>query len=81
VSDPQNIAESLDDEELPAELIPDRFIEAEDWDAGAGSSEENALDNDDGVDEDEGEIGQEREGTQPAEEAAMHLDRRSAPPD
>jgi hypothetical protein len=73
VSDPQDVAESLDDEELPEELIPDKFIEPEDWDGGAGADE----DADDGPGDAENDIGQEREGAEAAEEAAMHVD---APP-
>jgi hypothetical protein len=40
MSDPQSRAESLDDDELPDELIPDKFIEPEAWDAGAGADED-----------------------------------------
>jgi hypothetical protein len=60
MSDPQDYAESLDDEELPEELIPDKFIEPEDWDGGAGA--------------DEDEDGPE-EAPLDAEDAAMHVER------
>jgi hypothetical protein len=59
MSDPQANAESLDEEELPEELIPDKFIEPEDWDAGAGA--------------DEGEDGPE-DAPLDAEDAAMHIE-------
>lgn len=49
MSDPQDRAESLDEEELPAELIPDKFIEPEEWDAGEGAddSDDDMVDPDD----------------------------------
>jgi hypothetical protein len=72
MSDPQANAESLDEEELPEELIPDKFIEPEEWDAGAGADE--ADEHQDSL-SDEDEIGQERESSLPAEEAAMHVER------
>jgi hypothetical protein len=60
MSDPQDYAESLDDDELPEELISDKFIEPEDWDAGAGA--------------DEAEDGPEEQPLD-AEDAAMHVER------
>ena len=74
MSDPQGGAESVDEEELPADLIPEKFIEPEDWDAGAGADE--GADEDGLADEDE--IAQEREGETPAEEAALHIERGNA---
>lgn len=71
MSDPQSGAESVDEEELPADLIPEKFIEPEDWDAGAGADESS---DEDGL-ADEDEIGQERESALPAEEAALHIER------
>jgi hypothetical protein len=74
-SDPQDVAESLDDDELPADLIPEQFIEPEDWDAGAGAAGRDTVESESGIDEDESEIGQEREGELSAEQAAMHVER------
>lgn len=74
MSDPQARAESLDDEELPADLIPDKFIEPEDWDAGAGADETD----DDIVDPDE--TGDDREAAIAAEDAAMHVERGNSEP-
>lgn len=78
MSDPQARAESLDDDELPADIIPDKFIEPEEWDAGAGADED--ADHQDSL-PDEDAIGQEREGTLNAEDAAMHVERGNAESD
>jgi hypothetical protein len=72
MSDPQANAESLDDEELPEDLIPENFIDPDEWDAGAGSDE--APDHQDSL-PDEDQIGQERESSLNAEDAAMHVER------
>ena len=72
MSDPQSRAESLDDDELPADIIPDTFIEPEEWDAGAGADE--ADDHHDSL-PDEDDIAQEREGALNAEDAALHVER------
>ncbi|MEY2398246.1 MAG: hypothetical protein QOJ00_1420 [Actinomycetota bacterium] len=78
MSDPQGGAESLDEDELPGDLIPENFIEPEDWDAGAGAAPDAAIENESGIDADESEIGQEREGELAPEEAAMHVERGTA---
>ncbi|MEY2471919.1 MAG: hypothetical protein QOK28_1248 [Actinomycetota bacterium] len=72
MSDPQANAEALDEDELPEDLIPEKFIEPEEWDAGAGADE--ADEHQDSL-SDEDDIGQERESSLPAEEAAMHVER------
>ena len=72
MSDPQDYAEALDDDELPADLIPDKFIEPDEWDAGAGADE--ADEHQDSL-SDEDDIGQERESSLNAEDAAMHVER------
>ena len=69
MSDPQAGAESIDEEELPDDVAPDKFIEPEDWDAGAGAAE---GETDSGDYEDD--IGQERESPLNAEDAAMHIE-------
>jgi hypothetical protein len=71
MSDPQANAEALDDEELPEDLIPEQFIEADAWNAGAGSDEQ--AEHQDSL-PDEDLIGQEREGALSAEEAAIHVE-------
>jgi len=76
MSDPQDRAEQLDEEELPKDVVPDKFIEPEDWDAGAGADE--GADEDGLADEDE--ICQEREGSLNAEDAALHVERGIASP-
>jgi hypothetical protein len=63
MSDPQDKAEALDETELPEELIPEGFVKPEQWDAGEGADEKGASD-----------IGQDREASVPAEEAAMHVE-------
>ena len=68
MSDAQARAEQLDEEELPADLIPEKFIEPEDWDQGAGADEAD----DDSVDPQD--IGLEHESPVAAEEAAMHIE-------
>ncbi|HVT78092.1 MAG TPA: hypothetical protein VHD87_13740 [Acidimicrobiales bacterium] len=72
MSDPQANAEQLDEDELPEDLIPDKFIEPEEWDAGAGA--DTAADHQDSL-SDEDDIGQERESSLNAEDAAMHVER------
>lgn len=72
MSDPQARAEQLDEDELPADIAPDTFIEPEDWDRGAGADE--SADHQDSY-PDEDTIGQERSADIPAEEAAMHVER------
>jgi hypothetical protein len=72
MTDPQNKSEALDDEELPEDLIPDTFIEPEEWDAGAGADED--PEHQDSL-SDEDAIGQEREAPLNAEDAAMHVER------
>jgi hypothetical protein len=72
MSDPQANAEQLDEDELPEDIIPENFIEPEQWDAGAGADE--AEEHQDSY-TDEDDIGQERESSVPAEEAAMHVER------
>jgi hypothetical protein len=69
MSDPQSRAEQLDEEELPSDLIPEKFIEAEDWDQGAGADEAD----DDVVDPEDS--GLEHESPIAAEDAAMHIER------
>jgi len=64
MSDPQDKAEALDETELPEELVPEGWTKPEDWDAGAGADEKGASD-----------IGQDRESTLNAEDAAMHVER------
>jgi hypothetical protein len=64
MSDPQDKAEALDEEELPEELIPEGFIKPEKWDEGAGADEDGASD-----------VGQDREESLNAEDAAMHVER------
>ena len=71
MSDPQSRAEQLDEEELPADIAPDKFIDPEAWDRGAGADE--AADHQDSY-PDQDSIGQERSADVPAEEAAMHVE-------
>ena len=68
--DPQDVAETLDEEDC-RDLIPEQFIEPEDWDRGAGAAD--AEDETSGSDEND--IAQEREDELPAEQAAMHVER------
>lgn len=70
MSDPQANAEQLDEDELPEDLIPDKFIEPEDWDAGAGADE-----GEDDSYPDEDHFAQEKEAPLNAEDAAMHVER------
>ncbi|HVV37351.1 MAG TPA: hypothetical protein VHC63_12155 [Acidimicrobiales bacterium] len=72
MSDPQANAEQLDEDELPEDIIPDKFIDPADWDAGAGADEE--PEHMDSL-SDEDDIGQERESSLNAEDAAMHVER------
>lgn len=69
--DPQAGAEQLDEDELPEDTIPEEFIEPEAWDAGAGADERSEH-QDSYSDEDD--IGQERESSLNAEDAAMHVE-------
>jgi hypothetical protein len=71
MGDPQDRAEALDEEVLPENVAPDKFISPEEWDAGAGADE--GADEDGLADEDE--IGQEREAPLNAENAALHIER------
>jgi hypothetical protein len=68
--DPQDAAEQLDEEGLPGDVIPEEFIEPEEWDRGAGAAD--AEDETSGSDEND--IAQERESDVPAEVAALHIE-------